>query len=210
METLLENLHYCNKYVKVYRNKSIISNTKFYVLKQCIIDYLLRNNDVLGITIGDCAIQSTKDEQSLVFIPMVYNGKTYEFHQLYDNIEFALIASNASVTYNSEIYKREEKIVDKDDKKFEKCIKYIKEYIWTHYKKILANSDLFMNKPVQYINLINLCKKDVVIHFATNGALLNYGSKVILKYKGEKIKTTNLITIRKNLRKYLHSIMFEL
>jgi hypothetical protein len=210
METLLENLHYCNKYIKVNSNRKVISNTKFYVLKQCIIDYILQNAEKLNITIGDCIIQSTKYEQSLVLIPLFYNEKKYEFHQIYENVEFALLAAGASVKYKEDVYEREDKEIEIDIQKFEKSINYIKEYIWTHYKKILANSNLFMDKPVQYINLINLCKKDVVIHFATNGALVNYSTSVILKYKGERVVKSNLITIRKNLRKYLHNIMFEL
>lgn len=210
METLLENLHYCNKYIKAHKCHKIISNTKFYVLKQCIIDYILQNAEKLNITVGECVIQSTKQEQSIVLIPLFYNEKKYEFHQIYENVELALLAAGASVTYGIDVYERENKEVEIDIQKFEKSINYIKEYIWTHYKKILANSNLFMDKPVQYINLINLCKKDVVIHFATNGALVNYSTSVILKYKGERIVKSNLITIRKNLRKYLHNIMFEL
>ena len=210
MENLLENLYYCNKYIKVHKCDEIISNTKFYVLKQCIIDYILQNAEKLNITIGECEIQSTKQEQSIVLIPLFYGGKKFEFHQIYENIEYALLAAGASVTYRTDVYERENKEIEIDIQKFAKGIKYIKEYIWTHYKKILANTNLFMDKPVQYINLINLCKKDVVIHFATNGALVNYSTSVILKYKGERIVKSNLITIRKNLRKYLHNIMFEL
>jgi hypothetical protein len=210
MENLLENLYYCNKYIKMHKCGKIISNTKFYVLKQCIIDYILQNAEKLNITVGECVIQSTKHEQSIVLIPLFYNGKKFEFHQIYENIEYALLTAGASVTHSTDMYERENKEIEIDIQKFEKSINYIKEYIWTHYKKILAKSNLFMDKPVQYINLINLCKKDVVIHFATNGALVNYSTSVILKYKGERVVKSNLITIRKNLRKYLHNIMFEL
>lgn len=138
METLLENLHYCNKYIKVNSNRKVISNTKFYVLKQCIIDYILQNAEKLNITIGDCIIQSTKYEQSLVLIPLFYNEKKYEFHQIYENVELALLTAGASVTYETDVYERENKEVEIDIQKFEKSINYIKEYIWTHYKKNIS------------------------------------------------------------------------
>ena len=73
----------------------------------------------------------------------------YEFHQVLDNIQDALIASNAPIIYTSIPYERKSKL-DEDIKAFANN-KYIKHFVWNYYNKTLANPELFKNKPVQYI-----------------------------------------------------------
>lgn len=209
IQQLLESLQYCNDYIKVYPKREerlVISNSKFYSLKQCVMDFILRNHKQLNIEIGDCVIQESSQMycSSLVYIPLTYNGVLYEFHQLLDNIQSALIASNAPITYTSVPYVRPTKQMDENIKMFANNIKYIKTYVWEHYEKTLANPKLFKDKPVQYIHLVSVCNPHTIIQFDCNGAMLTYKTKVHLKYKGECIKkSTRLCTIRKRLNEYI-------
>ena len=203
IKQLLESLQYCNDYIKVYHARNTISNTKFYSLKQCVMDFILRNREQLNIEIGICVIQEA-EYSSLVYIPLRYNGVLYEFHQVLDNIQDALIASNAPIIYTPMPYERKSKLVDEDIKTFTKNIKYIKHFVWNHYNKTLANPELFKTKPVQYIHLVSVCNPHVVIQFDCNGAMLTYNTRVHLKYKGEYIKkSTKHGMIRKRLNKHI-------
>lgn len=209
IQQLLESLQYCNDYIKVYpkrKERLVISNSKFYSLKQCIMDFILRNHEQLNVEIGDCVIQESSQMycSSLVYIPLTYNGVLYEFHQLLDNIQHALIASNAPVMYTSIPYVRPTKQMDEDIKAFANNVKHIKHFVWNHYNKTLANPELFKDKPVQYIHLVSVCNPHVVIQFDCNGAMLTYNTKVHLKYKGEYIKkSTKLGMIRKRLNEHI-------
>lgn len=205
IQQLLESLQYCNDYIKVYPNRNglVISNSKFYSLKQCLMDFILRNHKQLNIEIGICVIQDA-EYSSLVYIPLRYNGVLYEFHQLLDNIQHALIASNVPIIYTSVPYERKPKLLDEDIKVFANNIKYIKHFVWNHYGKTLANPELFKDKPVQYIHLVSVCNPHTIIQFDCNGAMLTYNTKVHLKYKGEYIKkSTKLGVIRKRLNEYI-------
>lgn len=209
IQQLLESLQYCNDYIKVYpkrKERLVISNSKFYSLKQCVMDFILRNHKQLNIEIGDCIIQESSQMycSSLVYIPLTYNGVLYEFHQLLDNIQSALIASNAPVMYTSIPYVRPMKQMDENIKAFANNVKLIKYFVWNHYNKTIANPELFKDKPVQYIHLVSVCNPHIVIQFDCNGAMLTYNTKVHLKYKGEYIKkSTRLCTIRKRLNEYI-------
>lgn len=206
IQQLLESLQYCNDYIKVYpkrQERLVISNSKFYSLKQCVMDFILRNHEQLNVEIGICVIQDA-EYSSLVYIPLRYNGVLYEFHQLLDNIQHALIASNAPVMYTSIPYVRPTKQMDEDIKAFANNVKHIKHFVWNHYNKTLANPELFKDKPVQYIHLVSVCNPHVVIQFDCNGAMLTYNTKVHLKYKGEYIKkSTKLGMIRKRLNEHI-------
>lgn len=203
IKQLLESLQYCNDYIKVYHARNTISNTKFYSLKQCVMDFILRNREQLNIEIGICVIQEA-EYSSLVYIPLRYNGVLYEFHQVLDNIQDALIASNAPIIYTPIPYERKSKLLDEDIKTFTKNVKYIKHFVWNHYNKTLANPELFKTKPVQYIHLVSVCNPNVVIQFDCNGAMLTYNTRVHLKYKGEYIKkSAKLGMIRKRLNEHI-------
>lgn len=206
IKQLLESLQYCNDYIKIYPKRDerlVISNSKFYTLKHCVMDYILRNHEQLNIEIGICVIQDA-EYSSLVYIPLRHNGVLYEFHQILDNIQDALIASNAPIIYTHIPYERKSKLLDEDIKTFVNNIKYIKHFVWNHYNKTLANPELFKTKPVQYIHLVAVCNPHVVIQFDCNGAMLTYNTRVHLKYKGEYIKkSTKLSIIRKRLNEHI-------
>lgn len=206
IQQLLESLQYCNDYIKVFPKREerlVISNSKFYSLKQCVMDFILRNYKQLNIEIGICVIQDA-EYSSLVYIPLRYNGILYEFHQPLNNIQHTLIESNAPIIYTSVPYERKPKLLDADIKAFANNVKYIKHFVWNHYNKTLANPELFKNKPVQYIHLVSVCNPHTRIQFDCNGAMLTYNTKVHLKYKGEYIKkSTELGKIRKRLNEYI-------
>lgn len=204
MEKLLDSLQYCNDYIKVYNGKSIISKTKFYNLKYCIMDYLLRNWKTLGITIDKCIIQPSKDDQSIVEISISYKNKTYIFHQLFENIQWALICSEVFTKCIDDVYERRELNIENNYQAFEKGIKYIKHYIWNHYNDILSRSTLFIEKPIQYINTVSFVNNQVKIEYSCNGSYLQNSSVVSLKYKGELVKKALLTSIRKKLLNYIN------
>ena len=153
VKRLIESLSYCNKYIKVNKT-NIISTTKFYTLKQCVMDQLIRNAKSLNITIGECTIQTHENESDVVLIPIICDNKVYEFHQVYDKIKTTLIESNINVV-NGNMFESCRDINFNDDEIFKKSITFIKDYVWGHYKLTLQN--YFINKPVQYINLVKLC-----------------------------------------------------
>lgn len=207
VKRLIESLSYCNKYIKVNKNKNysnIISNTKFYTLKQCVIDYLICNAESLNITIGECVIQTHENEPDVVLIPIICDNKVYEFHQIYDNIKTTLIESNINVV-NGNMFESCRDIAFNDDEIFKESITFIKDYVWAHYKLTLQN--YFINKPAQYIGLVKLCSSKkgcaVEILYNCNGADLRDYTKVILMYKGEKVICKGLNKIRKNLKTYI-------
>ena len=207
VKRLIESLSYCNKYIKVNKNKNysnIISNTKFYTLKQCVIDYLICNAESLNITIGECVIQTHENEPDVVLIPIICDNKVYEFHQIYDNIKTTLTEKNINVI-NGIAFESCRDIAFNDDEIFKESITFIKDYVWAHYKLTLQN--YFINKPAQYIGLVKLCSSkkggSVEILYNCNGADLRNYTRVRLMYKGEKVICKGLNKIRKNLKTYI-------
>jgi hypothetical protein len=207
IEKLLVSLSYCNKYIKVNKTKNykdIISNTKFYTLKQCIIDYLISNAESLNLIIGDCVIQTHENEEDVILIPITFDNNTYEFHQLYNNIKTTLIENNINIVKGN-IFESCRDVNFNDDKIFKDSIAFIKDYVWSHYKKTLQN--YFINKPVQYINLVKLCSSkkpgNVDILYDCNGSLLNNNTKVKLVFKNEKVICKELYKVRKNIKTYI-------
>lgn len=202
---LLTNLQYCNDYIKCCKNaeyKTIISNTKFYALKNCVINYLLRNSKELDITFGQCIMQPQK-EHTLVFIPIMYDGNIYGFHQMYEDIEWSLIESGANVDYKDEEYIRPIKHIESDIDKFERGITLIKHYIWCHYKKTLADPTAYIDKPMKYMSMVELCNKHLKFEIFLNGACMKYHITARLKYKGEIVAQKPLTKIRKNIFQYI-------
>ena len=207
VKRLIESLSYCNKYIKVNKTKNysdIISNTKFYTLKQCVIEYLICNAESLNITIDECVIQKHGNEEDVVLIPIICDNKVYEFHQIYDNIKTTLIENNINVI-NGIAFESCRDIAFNDVEIFKESITFIKDYVWAHYKLTLQN--YFINKPVQYINLVKLCSSKkgcaVDILFDCNGSMLTNNTRVRLMYKGEKVICKGLNKIRKNLKTYI-------
>lgn len=205
IKKLLNSLQYCNDFIKCCKTtdyKKIISNTKFYALKNCVINYLLRNSEELGITFGQCVMQPQK-EHTLVFIPIIYNDTVYGFHQLYEDIEWSLIESEVDVDYKDEEYIRPIKQIESDIDKFERGITLIKHYIWCHYKKTLADPNAYINKPMKYMSMVELCNKHLKFEIFLNGALMKYHITARLRYKGEIVAQKPLTKIRKNIFQYI-------
>ena len=212
METikkLIEALSYCNKYIKVNKTKDynhIISNTKFYTLKQCVIDYLIRNAKELNITICACIVQTNNDKEDVTLIPIICDGVIYEFHQIYKNVENVLNEKNIKVINNGTIY--EKPWIDtniNNELLFEEYITLIKHYVWAHYKTTLK--DFFIEKPIQYINLVKLCSSkhgnSVDMKYDCNGAHVTNNTKVKLIYKGKPVIYKPLKDVRRNLQTYI-------
>lgn len=205
IKKLLDNLEYCNNYIKSCKTnsyKKVISNTKFYELKNCIMIYILRNAQKLGIELGCCIIQSQGDK-TLVLIPVIYNNNVYEFHQMYKDIEQVLLELNIKFEHSETEYKRPIKQIDEDIDKFDKCITQIKHYVWNHYKQTLGDPRVYVDKPMMYMKIVELCNKHLKFDIFTNGALMKYHITARLSYKGIKVAQKPLAKIRKNIFQYI-------
>lgn len=205
IKKLLTDLKYCNdciKYCDTNDYKTIISNTKFYDLKNCIMIYLLRYSQSLGIEVGCCTMQPQGDK-TLVLIPIIYKGEVYEFHQVYGDIESALIASNAEARYSSTEYVRPTKTVDIDIKEFDKCITRLKHYVWNHYKRTLADPYTYVDRPMKFMSMVELVNKRIKFEIFTNGGLMKYHITVRMTYKGQNVAQKPLAKIRKNIFQYI-------
>jgi hypothetical protein len=168
------------------------------------MDYLINNAESLNITIGNCVIQKHENESDVVLIPIICDNKVYEFHQIYDNIKTTLIESNINVV-NGNMFESCRDIAFNDDEIFKESITFIKDYVWSHYKKTLR--DYSIKKPCQYIGLVNLCSSKkggrVDIQYDCNGRNLFNGTRVRLMFKGEKVIVKPLKDIRKNMQTYI-------
>ena len=203
IKKLLADLQYCNDYIKCCNTKDykkIISNTKFYDLKNCIMVYLLRYGRSLGIEFGSCVMQPQGDK-TLVLIPIIYKGEVYGFHQIYEDIEWALIESNAEVRYSSTEYNRPTKTVDIDIEKFDKRITSLKHYVWNHYKRTLADPYIYVDQPMKFMRMVELVNKSLKFTIFTNGGLMKYHITARMTYKGQTVAQKPLANIRKNIRK---------
>ena len=169
------------------------------------MDYLIRNAESLKITIGDCYIQTHENYSDVVLIPLIYNGITYEFHQKYEKIISLLTDRNINIINDGAIFKRNIDDNYNDDEVFKNSITFIKDYVWSHYKKTLR--DYSIKKPCQYIALVNLCSSKkggkVEIQYNCNGCNLFNGTRVRLMFKGEKVIVKPLKDIRKNMQIYI-------
>lgn len=205
IKKLLDNLVYCNNYVKSCKTnsyKKIISNTKFYELKNCIMIYILRNAQELGIELGCCVIQPQGDK-TLVLIPIIYNNNVYEFHQMYKDIEQVLLELNIKFECSETEYERPIKQVDEDIDKFDKCITQIKHYVWNHYKKTLADPCVYVDQPMKFMRMVELVNKKLKFEIFTNGALMKYHITARMMYKGQTVVQKPLAKIRKNIFQYI-------
>ena len=95
-------------------------------------------------------------------------------------------------------------------RRFKDGIEYIKWWVWENYSHTLGNSNLFVNKPCQYLGLLSFIKPDIKIELNRNGVYqadyngsqISYNANVRLKNGPWIIKISSLKEIRKNL-KYL-------
>lgn len=205
IKKLLNNLEYCNNYIKSCKTRSykkVISNTKFYELKNCIMIYLLRYGRSLGIEFGNYVIQPQGDK-TLVLIPIIHNGEVYEFHQMYKDIEQVLLELNINCEYSETEYQRPIKQIDEDIDKFDKCITQIKHYVWNHYKKTLGDPYVYVNQPMKFMHMVELVNKKLKFEIFTNGGLMKYHITARMKYKGQTVAQKPLANIRKNIFKYI-------
>jgi hypothetical protein len=164
--------------------------------------YLLRYGQGLGIEFGSCVMQPQGDK-TLVLIPIIYEGEVYEFHQIYEDIEWALIESNAEVQYSSTEYSRPIKVVDIDIEKFDKRITRLKHYVWNHYKKTLADPYTYVDQPMKFMRMVELVNKKLKFEIFTNGGLMKYHITARMKYKGQIVAQKPLAKIRKNIFQYI-------
>ena len=205
IKKLLEDLKYCNDYIKCCKTKSykkVISNTKFYDLKNCIMVYLLRYGRSLDIEFGSCVMQP-QDDKTLVLIPIIYKGEVYEFHQIYEDVEWALIESNAEVRYSSTEYERPIKSIEEDINEFDKHITGLKHYVWNHYKRTLADPYAYIDKPMRFMKMVELCNKNIKFEIFLNGACMKYHITARMTYKGQTVAQKPLARIRKNIFQYI-------
>ena len=142
-------------------------------------------------------------DKTLVLVPIIYEGEVYEFHQIYEDIEWALIESNAEVQYSSTEYNRPTKTVDIDIKEFDKCITGLKHYVWNHYKKTLADPYIYVDQPMKFMRMVELVNKRLKFEIFTNGGLMKYHITARMKYKGQTVAQKPLAKIRKNIFQYI-------
>lgn len=205
IKKLLNNLEYCNNYIKSCKTRSykkVISNTKFYELKNCVMIYLLRYGQSLGIEFGNYILQPQGDK-TLVLIPIIYNGEVYEFHQMYEDIEQVLLELNINCEHSEIEYERPIKRIDEDIDKFDKCITQIKHYVWNHYEQTLGDPQVYVDKPMMYMKMVELCNKHLKFNIFINGALMKYHIVAELNHKGVKVAQKPLAKIRKNIFQYI-------
>lgn len=205
IKKLLNNLSYCNDYIKCHKNdsyKNIISNTKFYDLKNCVLEFLLRHSKELGIVVEDCELQQ-QNGKTLILIPIVFDDDIYKFHQIYDDIRTVLTKTNVFVWDKRVEYIRPIKQIAEDIDKFEKCITDIKQYMWNHYKHTLGGSGLYRAQPMKFMKMVELCNKNLKFDIFINGALMKYHITARLTYKGKVIAQKPLELIKKKMLEYI-------
>ena len=205
IKKLLNNLSYCNDYIKCHKNdsyKSVISNTKFYDLKNCAIEFILRHSGDLGIVIGDCELQQ-QNGKTLVLIPVIFEDNTYIFHQIYDDIRDNLTKANAFVWNKKEKYVRPVKHIEEDLDRFARGITDIKQYLWNHYKYTLGGQGLYRAQPMKFMKMVELCNKNLKFDIFLNGALMKYHITARLSFKGKVIAQKPLASIKKKMLEYI-------
>lgn len=202
IKKLLNNLSYCNdyiKYCKTSNHKHIISNTKFYDLKHCILEFILKQSQNLDITIGECRLQ-TQNDKKLILIPIIYDNDTYIFHQIYENIQSVILNDNI-ITNNGDEYERQIKSIEENLEKFKECITLLKQFVWNHYKYTLANS--YPNEPMKYIKMVELCNKNIKFDIFINGGCMKYHITTRLNYKNNVVAQKPLVKIKKKMLEYI-------
>lgn len=217
MKQLLEHLSFCNKHMKYYKKKDgVISNTKFYNLKTCVLNSLISFPMYYGISIKKCEICEDMLGNKLVSLTICYKDKEYSFHQPLENVvrsfmKWESIYGNP-INWPKTEYVKETNIPEKNWGRFEAGIEYIKYWVWENYNLTLADHNLFVNKPCQYLNFLSYIKPNVRIKIIRNGVFTNnydgaqigYGSKVKLFIDQWAVKTGALREIRNNLKFLLY------
>lgn len=220
MKQLLEHLSFCNKHMKYYtlpKKEQVISNTKFYNLKSCVLNSLITFHAYYNISIEKFAICEDMQGKSLVSMTIRYKGLEYEFHQPLENVKYSLstyvgLYGTPGQWPKIEYMKSEDK-PEMNWERFKDGIEYIKWWVWDNYKYTLGNINLFVNKPCQYLSLLSYIKPNVIIELYRNGvfvkdyngAQIGYGSTVRLKDSNIAIKQGSLKEIRKNLKYLLYT-----
>ena len=220
MKQLLEHLSFCNKHMKYYtlpKKEQVISNTKFYNLKSCVLNSLITFHKYYNISIEKLAICEDMQGKKLVSLTIYYKGLEYEFHQPLENVKYSL--STYAGLYGTPgqwpkiEYMKDTNIPEMNWERFKDGIEYIKWWVWENYSHTLGNSNLFVNKPCQYLGLLSYIKPNVIIELHRNGAFvkdyngaqIGYGSTVRLKDDNVAIKQGSLKEIRKNLKYLLYT-----
>jgi hypothetical protein len=205
--------------MKYYKKKDgVISNTKFYNLKTCVLNSLIAHPLYYDISVEKVAICEDMLGKQLVSLSIYYKGCEYKFHQPIENVYRSFVYSQA--THNGSCgllsqwpmieYEKDTNIPEENWGRFNDGIEYIKWWVWDNYKYTLGNINLFVNKPCQYLNLLSYIKPNIVIKINRNGAFTNdyngsqigYSANVQLFDGKWMVKCGSLKEIRKNL-KYL-------
>ena len=217
MKQLLEHLSFCNKHMKYYtlpKKEQVISNTKFYNLKSCVLNSLITFHKYYNISIEKLAICEDMQGKKLVSITICYKGLEYEFHQPLENVKYSLSTYvglyGTPEQWPKIEYMKDTNIPEMNWRRFKDGIEYIKWWVWENYSHTLGNSNLFVNKPCQYLGLLSFIKPDIKIELNRNGVYqadyngsqISYNANVRLKNGPWIIKISSLKEIRKNL-KYL-------
>lgn len=218
MKQLLEHLSFCNKHMKYYKRKNgVISNTKFYNLKTCVLNSLISFPMYYDISIKKCEICEDMLGDKLVSLTICYKDKEYSFHQPLENVvrsfmKWESIYGNP-INWPKIEYTKETDIPEENWGRFNDGIEYIKYWVWENYNLTLANSNLFVNKPCQYLNLLSYIKPNIVIKINRNGVFTNdyngsqcwYGANVQLFDGKWMVKCGSLKEIRNNLKFLLYT-----
>lgn len=219
MKQLLEHLSFCNKHMKYYTLKKkdcIISNTKFYNLKSCVLNSLITYHQYYNISISKPAKCEDMYGHQLVSLTICYEGYEYEFHQPLDNVNQSFMTyeglyGNPSHWPKVE-YKRNFSAPEINWERFNAGIEYIKWWVWENYTHTLANQNLFVHKPCQYLNLLTYIKPNIIIKINRNGVFTNnyngsqigYNANVQLFDDKWKVKCGSLKEIRNKLKFLLY------
>lgn len=178
MRQLLEHLSFCNKHMKYYKRKDgVISNTKFYNLKSCVLNSLISFPMHYNISIEKCEICEDMTGNRLVSLTICYKDKEYKFHQPLENVIYSFMSQESiyrnPATWQKNEYIKDANIPEVNWERFESGIEYIKYWVWENYNYTLANHNLFPNKACQYLNLLTYIKPNVVIKINRNGEFTN-------------------------------------
>lgn len=217
MRQLLDHLSFCNKHMKYHKRKSrVISNTKFYNLKSCVLNSLISFPMHYNISIEKCEICEDMIGNQLVSLTICYKDKEYKFHQPLENVIHSFMNQESvygnPATWQKNEYIKETNIPEENWGRFNDGIEYIKWWVWDNYKYTLGNINLFVNKPCQYLNLLSYIKPNVVIKINRNGIFTNdyngsqidYNANVQLFDNNWMVKCGPLKEIRNNLKFLLY------
>lgn len=217
MKRLLEHLSFCNKHIKYYKRKNgVISNTKFYNLKTCVLNSLISFPMYYDISIKKCEICEDIQGNKLVSLTICYEDKEYSFHQPLENVVHSLMKweniYGNPINWPKTEYVKETNIPKENWRRFEEGIGYIKYWVWENYNLTLANHNLFINKPCQYLNLLTYIKPNIIIKINRdgvftnnyNGSQIGYNANVQLFDDKWKVKCGSLKEIRKQLKLLLY------